>query len=115
MTDLEARLSGALKADAPPARDPMFRIEVLARRERAALRRRLLTVGATALGAAVLGALALGVTAETVAPGPGRLAAEAMIGVALAALVAAPYLGWKADLRGFAALWRTARPPRLWP
>jgi hypothetical protein len=120
MTDLEARLSGALKADAHtgrplPSRDPMFRIEVLARRERDAFRRRLMTSGAMALGTAVVGALALGLAVELVGPGPQRLAVEAAIGAALAALLAAPYLGLKADLRGFAALWRTVRPPRLWP
>ena len=42
MTDLDARLTAALQADALPERDPLFRIEVLRRRERARFRRQLL-------------------------------------------------------------------------
>ena len=34
MTDLETRLTAALHADAPPARDAMFRVEALVRLER---------------------------------------------------------------------------------
>ena len=41
MSDLETRLTEALHADAPAARDPMFRVEVLVRLERARFRRRL--------------------------------------------------------------------------
>jgi hypothetical protein len=42
VTDLDARLTAALQADTPPGRDPLFRIEVLQRRERARFRRQLL-------------------------------------------------------------------------
>ena len=35
MTDLETRLTAALNADTPPARDAMFRVKVLERLERA--------------------------------------------------------------------------------
>jgi hypothetical protein len=41
VTDIEARLAKALRADLPPARDPLFRIAVLERRERWQLRRRI--------------------------------------------------------------------------
>jgi hypothetical protein len=41
MSDLETRLSAALHAEEPPARDPVFRVEVLVRLERARFRRRL--------------------------------------------------------------------------
>ena len=39
MNDLERRLSAALHADRPPARDPRFRVEALVRLERARFRR----------------------------------------------------------------------------
>jgi hypothetical protein len=40
MNDLETRLTDALHADIPPARDPLFRVELLVRLERARFRRR---------------------------------------------------------------------------
>ena len=42
MSDLETRLTSALNADAPPAHDPVFRVEVLARLELERFRRELL-------------------------------------------------------------------------
>ena len=39
MTDLETRLTAALHADGPPARDAMFRVKVLVRLEQARFRR----------------------------------------------------------------------------
>lgn len=41
LTDIEERLEKALRADLPPACDPMFRIAVLERREGQQLRRQL--------------------------------------------------------------------------
>ena len=55
MTDLETRLTAALHADAPRARDAMFRVEVLVRLERARFRRR---VTRTLVVAAFLGLVA---------------------------------------------------------
>jgi hypothetical protein len=49
MADDEARLVELLRGDQLPARDPLFRLDVLARRERQRFRRQLalaLTVGA---------------------------------------------------------------------
>ena len=49
MANDEARLVELLRGDLPPARDPLFRLDVLARRERRRFRRQLavaLTVGA---------------------------------------------------------------------
>ena len=115
MTDLEARLDRALKAQGPPPRDPMFRIEVMVRRERAVVRRRLLAACALALGVAILGALGLLVT-ETLADGPQRLAVLAMVGAALMALLATPYLGAAGALRGLRARAAWAmRGIRFWP
>ena len=56
MNDLETRLTDALQADTPPARDPLFRVELLVRLERARFRRRvaraLVVVGLLAVLAA---------------------------------------------------------------
>jgi hypothetical protein len=57
MSDLETRLSAALRADDVPPRDPLFRVEALVRLERARFRRRvgraLVAVGELAVLAAV--------------------------------------------------------------
>ena len=55
MNDLETRLSAALHADGPPARDPLFRVEALVRLERARFRRQ---VGRTLAVVGVLAVLA---------------------------------------------------------
>ena len=106
MTDLEARLEQALKADDPAPRDPMFRVEILMRRERAAFRRRLLAAAVTALGVAILAPLGLGAIGELVGAGPMRLAAVAAAGVVLTVFLAAPYVGALPALRSLAG-----RPP----
>ena len=102
MTDLETRLEQALKADSPSPRDPMFRIELLLRRQRAAARRQVLIGCAAAFAAAILATLGLGVIDELIAPGPERLAAVATAGGLLAALLAAPFLGTLPALRRLA-------------
>lgn len=116
MTDIETRLDQALKAGGSPARDPMFRIAVLERRERAALPRRLMTGGALAFGAAVLAALGVGLLEAL--PGVDRLGGIAAAGALLTALLAAPHLGGRTALRSLAAraAWtlRTLPLPRLW-
>ena len=60
MSDLEARLTAALDAEAPPARDVRFRIEALVRLEQARFRRR--------VGMSVLAAAAVTVIAAVSAP-----------------------------------------------
>jgi hypothetical protein len=114
MTDLETRLDQALKADAPPARDPMFRILVMERRTQAVLRRRLVAGFGLALCAAVLAALGL-MIAQTLLHGTERLTAVAMIAAALTVLLAAPYFGGRAALRGLAAraAWTLRAVPRV--
>lgn len=56
MSDLETRLTAALHADVPPARDAVFRVEVLVRLERARFRRQM---GRTAVVAMLLAFLAV--------------------------------------------------------
>jgi len=57
MSDLESRFDDALRADLPPERDALFRIDVLIRREHVRFRRRLAQTLAVALVAAVLAAM----------------------------------------------------------
>jgi FtsH-binding integral membrane protein len=54
MSDPDIKLTAALNADAPPARDAKFRVEVLLRIERARFRRRIFRTLAVAFAAAVL-------------------------------------------------------------
>jgi hypothetical protein len=54
VSDLEDRLTAALNADAPPARDVRFRVEVLARLEQARFRRRVRMSVLVAAAVAVL-------------------------------------------------------------
>jgi hypothetical protein len=109
MTDLESRLESALKADAAPPRDAMFRVEVLVRRERAAFRRQLLARVAMALGAAILAAL--GLAALDRLTGSGRLltAALAAASIVLLSVLAAPYGRTLPGLRS----WRARALPGL--
>jgi hypothetical protein len=57
MNDLDARLTAALRADAPPARDARFRVEALVRLERTRFRRRMTLAAAVASLAALLTAV----------------------------------------------------------
>jgi len=54
MNDLDNRLTAALNADAPPAQDARFRVEVLLRIENARFRRRVARTLAVAFAAALL-------------------------------------------------------------
>ena len=60
MTDLESRLTAALRADGPPARDAMFRVNVLVRLEQARFKRQVTRT--------ILVAVALGLIAAVNAP-----------------------------------------------
>jgi hypothetical protein len=57
MTNIDERITTALRHDAPPARDPAFRLQVLERREQQRFRRRALhalTAGAAVAVVSVL-------------------------------------------------------------
>ena len=89
MTELESRLRAALGAETPPARDALFRLEVLVRRERGRFRRQLtLIVGAVFAAAGLVGlnAQALG---AWVGADPARFVVVAALAVA-AVLAALP-------------------------
>jgi len=55
MTDLDTRVTAALRADGPPARDAMFRVKVLVRVEQARFKRQ---VARTIVVAVLLGLVA---------------------------------------------------------
>jgi hypothetical protein len=57
MSDLETRLTAALHADEPPARDALFRVEILVRLEQARFRRRVARAAAVAATLAVVAAI----------------------------------------------------------
>lgn len=114
MNDLETRLQQALKAGDPPPRDPMFRVEALVRRERAAFRRRLRAAGAKALAAAILAALALSVISDLIGPGIGQLVLIAATGAALTLFLAAPHAGTLSMLRSLAHGWRLGSGRSHW-
>ena len=63
--NIDERIAAALQHDAPPARDPLFRIQLLERREEQRFRRQIKQ--ALAVGAAVLVVSALTVTAGSMA------------------------------------------------
>lgn len=54
MSDLDTRLAAALNAEAPPARDARFRVEVLLRIERARFKRRVVRTLAVSFSATAL-------------------------------------------------------------
>jgi hypothetical protein len=113
MTDLEARLEHALQAGGAPAPDPMFRIQILMRRERSAFHRRVLIGCTTALAAAVLLALGLGVIDALASPGTELLARLAGAVLTLAALFALPSTGMLPALRSLAGTWRAGASSAL--
>lgn len=88
MTELESRLRVALGADAPPARDALFRLEVLVRRERGRFRRQLTLIVGAVCAAAVLVGLNAQALGAWVGADPTRLAVVAALAAAgvLAAL-----------------------------
>ena len=116
MNDVETRLQRALEAEAPAARDPMFRVAVLLRRERSALRARLLRVVALTLCVAILAGFGAGAIIGKVAPGPERLALIAVIGMLASTALAAPYFAaaaasrWRAGARSTLRAMQSLRP-----
>lgn len=73
MSDLETRLTSALNADAPPARDAIFRVEVLVRLEQARFRRHVSRIVFTAALLAVLAAVSAPAIAAWMAADDSRI------------------------------------------
>jgi hypothetical protein len=59
MTNADGRIAAALRANAPPARDPVFRLQVIERRERQRFKRRALASLVTVIAVGVLSGLAV--------------------------------------------------------
>ena len=94
MTDLESRLNAALAADRPPARDALFRLEVLVRRERARFRRQLATTLTAVLAVAGLAGLNAQAFVAWAGADPDRLVAMiALVTIAVGALIAVSLAG----------------------
>lgn len=79
--DLDERLGRLLREDAPPERDPMFRIHVLERREQRRFRQRSLTLVAGAVALGLFPAIFLALAANPLT--------AALVGVFSLALIAA--------------------------
>jgi len=90
MTNIDERITAALQHDAPPPRDPLFRIQLLERREQQRFRRR--TQQALAAGAAVVIVSALTVSAGNMAYVAGGVLLFALVLVS-AAVVYLPEFG----------------------
>jgi hypothetical protein len=93
MNDLETRLKDALHADEPPVRDPLFRVEVLLRLERARFKRRVGRALAVAGVLAVLAAMNVRVIDDWVAADDRRLWIAALAAVATLWTIAAVMTG----------------------
>ena len=101
MNDLETRLQAALAAQAPQ-RNPMFRIQILLRREQAAFRRRLLAGIVMALAIAVAAALGLGMLGRAAGTGPLWALLVAGAGVVMTAALLISVAGARPALGGLA-------------
>ena len=108
MSDLESKLTAALNADAPPARDAKFRIEVLLRIERARFKRRLIMAVSVAFAAAAIVALNAQVIAAWITTDIWRL------GIVAAATVAATFSLSGVPLEALPGFRRLARTLRRW-
>ena len=82
MTNADERIAAALRHDAPPPRDPVFRLQVIERRERQRFRRRARQAFAGAAAVAVVSAL-------TVREGDEAYAAGSVLLFALVVVTAA--------------------------
>jgi hypothetical protein len=98
MNELEARLEAALKASDPPARDPLFRIELMVRHERMAVRRRVRAAVATAFGLAVTAALGAALLGAVAGDGTAGLAATGAASTVFVALLVLSSMGIRPKL-----------------
>lgn len=93
MADLETRLQRAFAADAPPATDPLFRVQVILRQQRAALRRQLAEGFRYACACSVLTVLVLQVVDEVGESARVRLVVTAILALSYMAIFTRRYLG----------------------
>ena len=103
MSDLDARLERALQAEAATAADPMFRVEVMMRRERRAFRKRLVAASGQALAAAVLTPFVLWAIDQLLGTGEARLLAMVLYAATLTAVFAGVHVRTPAAVRALSA------------
>ena len=82
--DIDERLGRLLRADAPPERDPLFRIRLLERREQRRFRQRSLTLLVGAAVLTVIPAITLALVDNPIAAGVIAAFVVALIGAGLA-------------------------------
>jgi hypothetical protein len=82
--DVDQRIVDLLRQDAPPARDPVFRLRVLERREHRRFQQRLFTMLAGALMILLVSAFAVGIGGGAL-----RTTGAMVVGAALATAYAA--------------------------
>jgi heme A synthase len=90
MTNTDERITTAVRRDAPPPHDPVFRLRVLERRERQRFRRRALGSFAAGAAVAVLSALAVRTGGDAYTAGSVLLCALALV---MAVVVYLPEFG----------------------
>jgi hypothetical protein len=83
MTKADERITTALRHDAPPPRDPVFRLQVLERRERQRFRRRALHALAAMAAVAVVSALTASAGGEAYTAGSVLLFAMVLVTTAV--------------------------------
>jgi hypothetical protein len=93
MTELETRLQRTFAADASPATDPMFRLQVILRRQRAVLRRQLVEALGFACVSAVVAVLVLQAVDEVVQSRSARLVVTAILAMGYVVVFTRRYLG----------------------
>ena len=93
MTEFDTRLQRAFAADASPATDPLFRVQVMLRRQRAALRRQLVEAIGFACVSAILGVLVLQAVDEVVESSDVRIVVTAILAMGYLVVFMRRYLG----------------------
>jgi hypothetical protein len=93
VTELDTRLQRAFVADASPATDPLFRVQVIMRRQREALRRRLVDALGFGSISALLAVLALQTADEVVESSSVRLGVTGIVAIGYVLIVTCRYLG----------------------
>jgi hypothetical protein len=108
LTELENRLQRAFAADALPARDPLFRVQVIIRQQRAALRRQLVEAFGFACASAVLAVLVLRAVDDVVQSSSVHLVVTAVLVMGYVVVLTRRYLGVPLFVRVLSAEVRSA-------
>lgn len=111
MTELETRLQRAFAADASSATDPLFRIQVILRQQRAALRQQLAEVLGFLCVSAVLAVLVLQTVDEVVESTSVRLVITTILAMGYMAFFTRRFLGVPSFLHDL----RTRVRSIIWP